>query len=351
MRSSVKPLAASRRGDRTLTTRSWNPGQLANTNLLAALKQQFSTWLFRPKIESGSITLNQRRVFILPTRQGMGFVGVLTLMLLGDINYNLSLGYVLTFLLTTTGLMTMLYAFRNMARLEIRAGHADPVFAGDDALFQFHFRNIGSLERYNLRLHDGNGHGITFDIPQQPGTVVGLAIPAARRGLLQSGRLTLFTEYPLGLFHAWTYFQFDTRCLVYPEPSAALPLPTGAHESGSGSANMSGDGDFAGLRSYVPGDPLQRVAWKAVARGQGLQVKQFSSLQGEELWLEWDRVPAAETEHKLRMLTRWVLDAEAQGWLYGLRIPGVELPPEHGRPHRDECLRALALFGLEGVRQ
>ncbi len=319
--------------------------------MLAEFRQQFHAWLFRPKIERGTVTLNQRRVFILPTRQGLGFAAVLTLMLLGDINYGLSLGYVLTFLLTTMGLMTMLYAFRNMARLEIRAGHADPVFAGNDAQFVFHFYNIGALERYHLTLHDDNGHGVTFDIPRQISTEIRLALPAPRRGWLDTGRLTLFTEYPLGLFHAWTYFQFDSCCLVYPEPSAPVPLPAGLHEIGAGSESLSGDADFAGLRGYLAGDPLQRIAWKAMARGQGLQVKQFSAPQGQELWLEWSLVPAADMEHKLNILVRWVLDAEAQGWLYGLRIPGIELPPGRGTVHRDECLCALALLGLDVLQQ
>ena len=79
--------------------------------MLSALKNQFRAWLFRPKIESGTITLDQRRIFILPTRRGLGFALVLVLMLLGDINYNLSLGYVLTFLLATLAVLSMLHAF------------------------------------------------------------------------------------------------------------------------------------------------------------------------------------------------------------------------------------------------
>ena len=66
--------------------------------MLDALKQRFRTWLFRPRIEQG--TLTQRRIFIIPTKQGFTLCFVLVLMLLGDINYNLSLGYVLTFVLT-----------------------------------------------------------------------------------------------------------------------------------------------------------------------------------------------------------------------------------------------------------
>ena len=122
--------------------------------MLTALKQRFRTWLFRPKIDSGTVTLNQRRIFILPTRQGFGFAVLLLVMLLGDVNYNLSLGYVLTFLLGTTAMMTMLHAFRNMAQLEIRAGRVDAVFAGEMAQFVFHFHNTSTLPRYGLNLRD-----------------------------------------------------------------------------------------------------------------------------------------------------------------------------------------------------
>ena len=319
--------------------------------MLTALKQSFRTWLFRPKIESGTVTLNQRRIFILPTRQGLAFAGVLLLMLLGDINYNLSLGYALTFLLATAGAMTMLHAFRNMAQLEVRAGHADAVFAGDNAQFVFHFHNNGRLPRYQLTLCDDSGHHSTFDLPAQHDTTINLDIPALRRGWLSSGRLTLHTEFPLGLFHAWSYLQFDTRCLVYPKPSAPLPLPANPAQNGTGALHVAGDEDFAGLRSYAAGDALQRIAWKALAREQGLQVKQFSAQQGRELWLDWQLLPAIDAERKLEMLTRWVLDADAQAIYYGLRLPGIELPPQHGAMHRSECLRALALFGLDGKQK
>ncbi len=314
--------------------------------MFAALQQKFRTWLFRPKIESGTVTLNQRRIFILPTRQGLGFGFVLLLMLLGDINYNLSLGYVLTFLLATAAAMSMLHAFRNMAQLEIRAGRVEPAFAGDPAWFVFHFHNHSELPRHQLTLRDAAGHTTTFDLPAQHSTRVQLSIPATQRGWLSSGRLTLYTEFPLGLFHAWSYLHFDTRALVYPKPAAPHPLPASTAQEGAGKLISSGDEDFAGLRSYVAGDALPRIAWKALAREQGLMVKQFSATQGHELWLDWSLLPHADTERKLEMLTRWVLDADAAQLRYGLRLPGTELAPDIGTTHRETCLQSLALFGL-----
>lgn len=314
--------------------------------MLAALKQKFRTWLFRPKIESGTVTLTQRRIFILPTRQGLALAFMLVLMLLGDINYNLSLGYVLTFLLAMMAVMSMLHAFRNLAHLEIRAGHADAVFSGDTAKFLLHFHNRSKLSRYQLCLRDSSGNTTSFDVPARQDSEVAFPVPASQRGWLALDQLTLYTEFPLGLFHAWSYLHFDTRCLVYPKPLADAPLPPGDAPDGAGKRSIAGDDDFSGLRNYVAGDALPRIAWKAFAREQGLQVKQFSTQAGEELRLDIADAPDRNDEDKLARMTRWVLDAEAQGLRYGLRLPDGELPASNGAAHRDECLRRIALFGV-----
>ncbi len=313
--------------------------------MFATLRQKFRNWAFRRSVETGTLVLTQRRIYILPTGRGLGFALVLMVMLLGDINYNLSLGYVLTFLLATTGGLSMLHAFRNLAQLEIHAGYVEPVFAEEQAHFVFHFHNTGELDRHQIHLRDDADHSTVFDLPPQRSTAIELAIPATRRGWLDSGRLTLYTEFPLGLFHAWTYLHFDVRCLVYPKPAAPQPLPTAASQAGTGKVTVTGDEDFSGLRSYVAGDALPRIAWKALAREQGLQVKQFSAVQGQELWLDWSLLPNLAAERKLELLTRWVLEADSQGLRYGLRLPDGEVVPQHGPAHRAECLRRLALFG------
>jgi uncharacterized protein (DUF58 family) len=320
--------------------------------VLASLKQKFRSWLFRPKIEHGTVTLTQRRIFIIPTKQGFMLCFVLVLMLLGDINYNLSLGYVLTFLLTMMAVMSMLHAFRNLAHLEIRAGRAEPVFCGETAQFMLHFNNRSKLSRYQLCLvQTGDSFWknpnppLQFDAPAEE-TEVSFPLPATQRGWLQTSRLTLYTEYPLGLFYCWSYLHFDARCLVYPKPLSDAPLPFGSSPDGTGKRSVAGDEDFAGLRKYAAGDALPRIAWKAYAHERGLQVKQFSTPLGEELWLDFSDTQDRNEEEKLARMTRWVLDAEAQGLRYGLRLPDGELPSSNGLAHRDECLRRIALFNL-----
>ncbi|MDH4286031.1 MAG: DUF58 domain-containing protein [Gallionella sp.] len=349
--------------------------------MFTTLQQRFAAWaLRRQRYDHGAILLTQRSIYIIPTRQGVMLVLVLILMLLGDINYNLSLGYVLTFLLAMMAVMSMLHAFRNLAHLEIRPGRADAVFCGETAHFLLHFRNGGKLPRYQLCLRESEGDGIPsreklsreirtgnfigkiaalrlwrrgseprivcFDLPAQQDSVVAFPITAVKRGWLETGRLTLHTEFPLGLFYSWSYLHFDTRCLVYPKPLSDAPLPFGNSPGGTGKRNINGDDDFTGLRTYVAGDALPRISWKAYARERGLQVKQFATPVGEELWLDFADTPDRSGEEKLSRMARWVLDAEEQGLRYGLRLPGGELPPDNGKAQRDECLRRIALFNL-----
>ncbi|MEQ1836945.1 MAG: DUF58 domain-containing protein, partial [Candidatus Nitrotoga sp.] len=138
----------------------------------------------------------------------------------------------------------------------------------------------------------------------------------------------------------------DTPCLVYPHPAAPLPLPVQHDKDGLGLTQIKGDEDFSGVRGYVTGDALTHIAWKALAREQGLQVKQFSDQASQQIWLDWHHLPHLTTEARLAVLTRWVLTANEQKIRYGLRLPEIEIFPGHGDSHRAECLKALALFDL-----
>jgi uncharacterized protein (DUF58 family) len=316
---------------------------------VATLKNRFFDWFVQPRtLETGVIVLVQRRVYILPTRQGVLFAGVLLMMLLGAINYALSLGFVLTFLLVALAFNAMLFTFRNLARLQVTGGRAAPVFAGGDAKFTLNLSNPGRHARHAIGLslnRRGNAVAEFTDVPANATVTISVAVPAARRGRLRPGRLTLFTRFPLGLYYAWSYVQPDIFVIVYPRPApSGLPLPPAEAAQGVGASHGKGQEDFAGLRPYHPGDPPRHIAWKAAARGQGLYTKQFTGQAASEIWLAWDQLPPRmDTEEKLSQLTRWVLDADAQRLHYGLRLPGNVVPLAGGDTHRERCLEALAL--------
>ena len=314
--------------------------------MYAAVKSYLHDWLTGPRGPESIVVLVQRRIYILPTRQGMLFAGVLLVMLTGSINYALGLGYVLTFLLFALAMNAMIHTFRNLANLRVTAGRAEPVFAGDIAQFTVHLDNPADAERYALGLtHDGAT--TTFvDVPARSSARAVASVAAARRGVLRPGRLTLFTRYPLGLYRAWSYLELEMQCTVYPRLAfPALPLPPAAASSGAGAESGRGQEDFAGLREYHLGDSPRHIAWKAAARDQRLLTKQFSGHAQTQLWLDWTQLPGEmAVEERLSHLARWVLDAHASGSAYGLRLPGKTIGLAAGSAQRDACLEALALY-------
>ena len=63
--------------------------------------------------------LGQRNVYILPTRAGLMFALTMLVMLLASINYQLNLGYLLTFLLAGSALVGMHMGHANLRGLRL----------------------------------------------------------------------------------------------------------------------------------------------------------------------------------------------------------------------------------------
>jgi uncharacterized protein (DUF58 family) len=313
------------------------------------LRTAFDRWLFRlTGPEPGRIVLTQRRIFLLPTRAGLAFAVALGVMLLASINYNLSLGYLITFLLGGLGVVAILHGFRNLVGLAILPGKSEPVFAGGLARFDLILGNEREQARPALSAHLRDTLPVTVDLAPGEQVPVMLSLAATHRGWLRPGRVTLATRYPLGLIRAWSYVEPDMRCLVYPCPeSDPPPLPLGGGGGVAGGRAGEGTEDFLGLRPYRFPDSPRRIAWKSLAGEGGLMVKQFSGAEDVVPWLDWRGLPAGmDREARLSRLTAWLLQARQQCLPCGLSLPGFERPPAADEGHFLACLQALAEFGL-----
>ena len=298
---------------------------------------------------AGDRRLTRRNIFVLPSRAGALFLAVVVTMLITAINYQLSLGYALTFLLGSAAVVGLLHTFRNLARLTLRAGRAEPVFAGQLAEVTLIARNESTLERYALSLHTATmAQPEYFDLAGNAEHFVSIALPTQQRGWMQVPALTLTTTFPLGLWRAWARWKPALRVLVYPHPeTAAPPLPASAAVGGEGTAQGRGQEDIAALRPYAAGDSPRLIAWKAIARtaSETLITKEFEGGDLGELSLDWAQLPSSmDVEARLSRLTRWVLDADAAGVRYALSLPGRHLDLDAGPVHRARCLEALATW-------
>ena len=291
------------------------------------------------------VILRHRQIYILPTRRGAAFIATILTMLVTSLNYALSLGFVVTFLLSGLVAAALLHTFRNLAGMEIRPLSAGETFAGNALPFTLALAGCGT-PRTAVALATRDGATVVVDVPADGASSVTLGVPAPRRGRHALGRVTLSSDYPLGLWRGWAYFHFPLAGIVYPAPEAdAPPLPPGAVGADVRASARGDDADLAGLRAYRAGDPMQRIAWKAVARGAGWHTKQFEGAGGGgTLDLSWQALSAAlDAETRLARLTAWVLAAERAARPFALSLPGTVLPEGKGRDHRRMALTALAL--------
>ncbi|WP_370307023.1 DUF58 domain-containing protein [Sinimarinibacterium flocculans] len=314
-------------------------------------QDRIDAWVMaRVKRQPGPIAITRNRVYILPTRFGYFFALMLLVMLLGAMNYSNSMAFLLTFLLAGIALVCMHHTHANLVSVQLRAGNCEPVFAGETAHFELRIDNPSPTPRYSLaaswpRLEE---HAVPGDVAARGSGLFMLSLPAGHRGWLEGRVFSVSTEYPLGLFHAWTWAELDMRCLVFPKPAArgGEPPAAGGH-GGLASSDRSGQDEFAGLRSYRRGDTPRSIHWKSLPKLQHPMVKQFAETLEQDLWLDWSALATLEVEARLSQLTRWVLDAEAARRNYGLRLPGTLIPPGRGDAHRFACLKALALYDAD----
>ena len=315
--------------------------------MLQSLSQRFN--LRRFFVGEGPQTppyhLHRRNVYILPTKQGLIFANLLMLMLIGAINYNNNLAYLMTFLLASLSVVAIFHTYRNLLQLAISAGHIEPRFVGETLTIPLRIDNRSGPTRLAIELQFPGEDASVLDINPHHQQFIELETVSTYRGRHVLQRFTIATRFPLGLFRAWANVHLQHSYLVYPRPAAIHQLPAHSYYKlkVSGDQGVGAD-DFAGLRQYHKGDSLRHIHWKAAARQQGLLTKQFGGDRSEELWLDWDSLPDVDVEQRLSILTRWVLLAEREGKSYGLRLPNEIIAPNRGDQHRHYCLKALAEY-------
>ncbi|TFY96570.1 DUF58 domain-containing protein [Ramlibacter rhizophilus] len=315
---------------------------------LRGLPARWRQWWHARLPLTDTLTLTQRNVYILPTRAGWLLAATLVVLLVASINYQLNLGYLLTFLLAGCALVGMHVTHATLRGLQLTLEPPQPQFAGAGASLGIVL--VSELRRtrhgIGLRVREGAGadNWVWCDVAPQAGTPVRVGFAATRRGLHPVPAITLETRYPLGTFRVWTVWRPAARVLVWPAPeSPPPPLPPGEPRGGSGPARVAFAGEFEGVRAYRTGDPLRGVVWKKAARTGELVSRDTQQARRHELWLDYAQAGPGDVEQRLSRLAAWVLQADRLGLDFGLRVPGKQLEPGRGEAHKRRCLEVLAL--------
>ncbi|KGE02795.1 hypothetical protein HRUBRA_02636 [Pseudohaliea rubra DSM 19751] len=310
------------------------------------LRARFQRWLVRRIPPARSVTLDQRRIFIFPSRVGFFFFACLLVMLVAAINYENNMSYALTFLLATLFVIAVLHSYANLSGLTLRALRAGEGFPRQLVPFSIGLACATRRGHHALWLgFEDDPEAVAVSVMPERGATVTLYREAGERGPFRPGRLRVESRYPLGLLRCWTWVDLDLVGLAYPRPLPyPEPLGSGAGQPRGRPARRPGEDEFFGLRDYRAGDRLRQVYWKGLARGQTLQSKQYAAGAASLDWLDWDAFPGIARERRLSFLCQQCLDLHRRGRRFGLRLPGNQLAAGAGDGQRDRVLRALGNF-------
>lgn len=322
-----------------------------------ALRTRIHHWFVERIAPRDTVTLTQRNVYILPTVPGFMLGATLLVLLIASINYQLNLGYVLSFLLTGCATVGVYVCHANLHGLTMNLLAPDAQYAGEKAVFTVNLSSQRNRVRYGIGMaaldsenRKAEKHWVWTDVPAQGTARVQLAFVPPSRGWHPIPVLTAETRFPLGTFRVWTIWRPAAQVLVYPAPEAnPPPLPAGEPRAGGVNTSVrTRTGEFDGVRAYQRGDPLKVVVWKKVAKSDTLVSRDAQNAHNVELWLDMAHtgLGAGAWEQALSRLCAWVQIADRRNVRYGLRLSNKEIPLNSGEAHKKACLQALALVSF-----
>ncbi|ACB35178.1 protein of unknown function DUF58 [Leptothrix cholodnii SP-6] len=324
--------------------------------------------------------LTQRSVYILPTSAGWLYAALLIALLLGSINYQLNLGYLLTFVLASAGVVAIHATHATLRGLELSLRNDGPTpvrgHVGQVIELPLHLQDTlqrGALARWLFLGRHGIGlswsarqsgtpgeAGLQWiDVPTGGSQDLRLGHAPLQRGPQLLPALRIESRFPLGLLRAWSVWRPAAQILVWPaaeaDPPPMPPLTASGDDTTPDSAPrpswMARGSDFPepdGVRPWRRGDSPSQVLWRLSARqldsGGELLVREHRAPPQRGRLLAWQHTAAlgGDAEARLSRLCAWVLMAERAGLRTTLRLPGAEVGEGSGAAHRLVCLDALA---------
>ena len=315
------------------------------------MEARYAQWLERRIPAATEVRLDQRRIFIFPTRAGLLYFGLLGLLLVTAINYQNNAIYLLTFLLAGQFVVAILATYSNLAGLHVRKTNHTPGFAGDRVTFRLALRRKPEKKYFSIRAGWPGQSMTTFNLDLQTETIVELYHKAPKRGLLRPHRLLLETVYPFGLLRAWTWLDLNMESWVYPRPRIVQPLPVIEADEGLGDRpSFQQQDEFSDIRPWRKDDPPRQILWKAYAKQQPMMTMEYTESMLKQVWLDEAVASGHTLEDRLAALCYGALQLSRQDVLYGIRLNNQQIPPGEGDEHLHQVLALLARYRSEEYR-
>jgi len=321
--------------------------------------KKFEYWLANRIPSRKEHQLNSQNIMIYPTRFGLSYLGFVLLIFLLGTNYQNNIILLFSYLLASLFISVMLHSFYNFSKLRFYSMPKQQGYA-DETLY-FPIKVTAEKTHYDINAHFAE-RSLKSPVEKIAQCLAGfeeikLKYKSTSRGKKVLGRVTVFSEYSLGIFKSKTILDFGHYAIIYPKPKRLMTSQyqrtTQADDpnvENYQTTNIVGTDDFSELKSFVIGESSARTAWKQLAKGQGHYSKHYEANQSKLQWLRLDQMPSNDIEIKLSYLSFLIRELTATNQSFGLALSldttntTMNIQPNSGFNHQQACLTALALY-------
>jgi len=343
------------------------------TRCKAPLERRFNTWLTRRIPQNSQQQINHRNIFIIPTRFGAGLMMFMLLLFLLGTNYQNNVIILISYLLVSFFIVVLHHSFFNLSGLKFHATNSLQGFVGAhlylpivvtstktrfNICFSFDQKTAQIKQALDNSLQDNKAvqsHSHEVVLAQLVAGENNIRVPyhVCKRGQYSLGRVLIISKYGFGLFKAWTRLDFAQLVTAYPKPVAYVWSDTQQSVDGEEVKNniesyqnsfQPGQDEFHQLQHYQLGEPISRVAWKQVARGQGWLTKQYKQALSGKLQLDFEHLPTGTLEQRLSWLSYAIKDCSDKQIAFSLKLPEYVFEYDNSSQHTLRCLAALARY-------
>jgi uncharacterized protein (DUF58 family) len=194
-----------------------------------------------------------------------------------------------------------------------------------------------------------------IDLKAGASSNIRLEITPLRRGIFHFDDLRILLPDPFGLFQKCRKIDCPAATLIvlprrYSLPALELPGQRAFKTTGEASSNrLRGDGEFASLRDYRPGDPMRQIHWKSWARTGRPVIKEYEDTCQPRHGLIIDTFHHSNCDDPFEALVSvaasFISASGGHGSLVDfifLQSDAHRLNPSHGLNHTKSLLELLA---------
>ncbi len=222
-----------------------------------------------------------------------------------------------------------------------RTVRSDRLRAGDWLVEELALSNLSWMPRVWVEVQDfsslaGHRAGHVMSVPGRGESTWSAETRCEHRGIFRLGPVAVRSGDPMGLFIQQRIIPATQEILVYPPAVDVrhVAIPTASMQGGQPVSHRHAPvaQTVAGVRDYVPGDALNRIAWSATARQGRMMVKEFEPEPSSDVWIVLDL--GHDSLDAVPELERYEFLSDLNGKIeYGIAVAGalVERALQDGR--------------------